>query len=412
LNDKSKQQQQHLQTQQQEARQRKMVVVSGPSSSSASSSSSLRRRRGVVDRLARRIRRISSYLLFQNEGGGVGGSTVIMTKNRYSWIVGGMGLLIGFYVVIGGIFLLLHPNAAERTVSTLRPIVSMRVLGPQQPPPQQQDDESSLTSGSGSDSTSGADENQNNYLPAPSILACQTTECRTRLHQLETKILLEEEIYQDMYEEERKRTLEYPKIVFNRTEIIQQRFGEIHKNAQQAMMKHRNNQKKDSSATDTTTTTTTTMKRFSANREWWHKSHPEICIVGNLKTGSSQLYNIFATHRDVQKIPTDKKEHCAFDHRMDEDDKNVGDGSQTTMEYGLHEWHKYYYHRYDEVHHKPRVNGCVAWKQVEFEYAYSPPNPETTKFFVLLRDPAEWAWAAYNFWLDEGWEGKLYVVVD
>jgi hypothetical protein len=203
---------------------------------------------------------------------------------------------------------------------------------------------------------------------------CRTEECRHLLHELQTKRILEERIYQAMYQRELKRTKEFPKVTYDPREITEHWFKEIREQAEKT--------KGD--------------QRYIPEPDWIHKSHPEICIVGNLKTGSSQLYNIFATHRDVHKIKDDKKEHCSNNHLSDDDD-----GPQSTYEYGLYSWHKYYYQQYDDKH--PRVNGCVAWKQVERQLVYSPPNPKA-KFFVLLRDPAEWAWAAYNFWCDEAWE--------
>ena len=181
-----------------------------------------------------------------------------------------------------------------------------------------------------------------------------------------------------MYQVELKRTREFRKklVQYDRVDMIERLFNQIRVNAKEIGK-----------------------ERYVPDTEWLHKSHPELCVVGNLKTGTSQLYNILATHRDVQRIEHDSKEHCASNHISKKSDD---DEAPRTLEYGLYSWHKYYYKHYDET--RPRVNGCVAWKYVERQFVYSPPSPNA-KFFVLLRDPADWAWAAYNFWCDDAWEG-------
>jgi hypothetical protein len=197
---------------------------------------------------------------------------------------------------------------------------------------------------------------------------CRTAECQHRLHDLQTKLILEEKIYRAMYQTELNRTKQFSNRTYDRKEII----DEIRDQAER----------------------TKGEERYLPEPDWINKSHPEICIIGFPKTGSSQLYNLFATHRDVHKIEKDYKEHCAINHLS-------ADGPQSTHEYGLYSWHQYYYQEYDGKH--PRVNGCFDLVQVERQFVYSPPSPQA-KFFIILRDPAEWLWATYNFWLDDAWE--------
>ena len=222
-------------------------------------------------------------------------------------------------------------------------------------------------------------------LVAP-IQACPTVECQQRLEHLQSKLVLEDKLYQEMYQVELQRTreLQEEKVHYDRKNMIERLFNQIRTNAKEVGQE----------------------QRFVPDPEWLHKSHPELCVVGNLKAGTSQLYNILATHRDVQKIEHVSKEHCASHYIP----KKSDDDNETpkTWEYGLYSWHKFYYKYFDET--RPRVNGCVAWKQVERQFVYSPPSPDA-KFFVLLRDPADWAWAAYNFWCDEAWEGMSFYMV-
>lgn len=214
------------------------------------------------------------------------------------------------------------------------------------------------------------------------VFPCTTKKCQRRLEELESKLSLEETLYQQIYTKEKHRTekmiqkdKEKP-FSMTRHDIIQERILEVKKNALEVDGgKH----------------------RYLPPSKWTHKSYPEINVVGNLKTGTSQLYNIFNTHRDVHRIKDDEKEHCAMDDLSEEK------VSQSTQEYGLHTWHSYYYSHYDEKDHRPRVNGCVAWSQVEKQIAYRPPSPNA-KFFIILRDPADWTWAAYNFWKDHAWD--------
>ncbi len=196
-------------------------------------------------------------------------------------------------------------------------------------------------------------------------------ECVTRLEILQSKLELEEQIYQEQYEAEKDRSQDenyYPH--YTQTDIARQRLDEI---------------LEDSSHKE---------HHFPLDDELKGVS-PELNVIGNLKTGTSQLYNIFATHKEVAAIQGDDKEHCPSDHYGEKET------NEASYEFALYAWHKYYVD--NRVSGKRQVNGCVSIADFERRVAYNPP-PNTAKFFVLLRDPADWAWAAYNFWCDESWE--------
>lgn len=142
--------------------------------------------------------------------------------------------------------------------------------------------------------------------------------------------------------------------------------------------------------------------RYQAQHVWQQGagSFPELNVVGNLKTGTSQLYNLLATHQQVANQGKDWKEHCLADHY------GAKNGVEDTYEYALYQWHHYYYQRKQQLPEPlPIVNGCLMLQDLEMRWAYAPPTPQANpKFLVLLRDPADWAWAAYNFFCDPSWE--------
>ncbi len=200
---------------------------------------------------------------------------------------------------------------------------------------------------------------------------CQSPDCLHRLESLHAKLRLEEQIYQEQYQVEKARfqNKTYYR-QYTREDIIQYRRDEI---------------LEDSSDND---------NHFPPNPKWKGVA-PELNVIGNLKTGTSQLYNIFATHKQVSAIEGDEKEHCPSDHYGEKG------SDEDTFEYGLHSWHQHYFdHR---VSGKRQVNGCISTADFARRVIYNPPS-ENAKFFILLRDPADWAWAAYNFWCDRSWE--------
>ena len=118
----------------------------------------------------------------------------------------------------------------------------------------------------------------------------------------------------------------------------------------------------------------------------WFNSFPDINIAGYPKTGTSQLYRILAGHSRIASS-TAVKEFCY--------------GSENNLLAHLYEYRKQLYlHRLKlNDSSKLTVNGCLLGSiNAEVNYMYIPQRGE--KFIVMYRDPADWLWAAWNFWYD------------
>jgi len=123
----------------------------------------------------------------------------------------------------------------------------------------------------------------------------------------------------------------------------------------------------------------------------WFNSFPDINIAGYPKTGTSQLYRILAGHSRIASANV-VKEFC---YRGPED--NV----QNNLLARLYEYRKQLYLHRLELNDtsKLTVNGCLLGSiNAEVNYVYIPQRGE--KFIVMYRDPADWLWAAWNFWYD------------
>ena len=221
---------------------------------------------------------------------------------------------------------------------------------------------------------------------------CSTAECQERLETLRTKLELEDSIFQDQLRKAKAAvTASNDQISSTRKKTFSKQ--EILKESLYRMF--------DGDSVESE-------PRYQAKPEWKVQvtadgeegigSFPSLNVVGQIKTGTSQLYNIFATHQDVLKIPGDEKEHCSFDHYGTETQE------QDLYEYAMFQWHDFYYRqKIAHAQYQHHVNGCLDVDDLELRYAYNPPAANT-KFFFLVRDPADWAWAAYNFFCDHSSE--------
>lgn len=154
------------------------------------------------------------------------------------------------------------------------------------------------------------------------------------------------------------------------------------------------------------------------DKRYWHKylqkngattpafygggtSFPDLNVVGFCKTGTSQLYRMFGTHQDV--IYTSHKEMCtdAWKDTLDKKDVKVGPLAS------VFHWHNYFYQERQSQPGKKTINGCMSMSDLQFRYHYNPPVPVTrSKFFLILRDPAEWTWSVFNFFYDKHLEDR------
>jgi hypothetical protein len=54
----------------------------------------------------------------------------------------------------------------------------------------------------------------------------------------------------------------------------------------------------------------------------------------------------------------------------------------------------------DQLSRPLLVNACLQPQELEYHMAYAP-MPSSSKFLLLFRDPADWLWASWNFWIDK-----------
>jgi uncharacterized protein YkuJ len=168
------------------------------------------------------------------------------------------------------------------------------------------------------------------------------------------------------------------------------------------------------------------------------KFMPDINIVGIPKGGTSQLYKILTQHPSLTRFNPISKETCAFlpyplettyihlptPHRQSihtsivQRLQTLTEDQRQTVTSKLQ---KYFEkkgmniekRRQQERRKKMRkrnpknkgqqrqrqrtVNGCLYPEEVLMQYLYLG-QPTNRKFIVVYRDPADWLWAAWNFW--------------
>jgi len=128
----------------------------------------------------------------------------------------------------------------------------------------------------------------------------------------------------------------------------------------------------------------------------WNNTVPDINIVGMAKGGTSQLYHLLSTHKDAAPANPNVKEWCATKN-MNSIDYNYGHRLHWQKE--LYDWHE----RMSEVREanpgKKIVNGCLSSIAASYNEIYNG-MPNHSKHIVLVRDPADWMWAVFNYWHD------------
>ena len=171
---------------------------------------------------------------------------------------------------------------------------------------------------------------------------------------------------------------------------------------------------------------------------------PDIAIVGLPKAGTSQLFHILTHHPAATPFHANggEKEYCMRlqarflkQHWWSQASKN--DSRRVQLQKSLYEWHKTLYQQYRKRHRNKQqpqqqpqvtVNACLnnqelwlslhylnstgAWSQqslggVKNKGHDGPPQQSPRKYVVLLRDPADWLWAVWNFWVDTGLDSKI-----
>jgi hypothetical protein len=116
------------------------------------------------------------------------------------------------------------------------------------------------------------------------------------------------------------------------------------------------------------------LKAISSSKTTIH-CLPSIFVLGFPKCGTSALYNLFELHPSI--LGTVRKEYCIHLNMV-------------TYLKGLPPPKK--------LHGKVLVSGCVFFSTIPQIFQVLKPKP--IKSFLIVRDYAERAWAAYNFWCD------------
>jgi hypothetical protein len=137
---------------------------------------------------------------------------------------------------------------------------------------------------------------------------------------------------------------------------------------------------------------------------------PRLNVVGLAKTGTSQLYKILTNHPDAV-ADNEKKEYCMYGaNHISWDTAEVAaatDHDKRTVQANLYTWHQQAAAvateaKAQESQQQQRlltVNGCLNLHDTWLHLHYI--RPSNAKYFILLRDPADWLFAGWNFWVDD-----------
>eukprot|EP00934_Nitzschia_sp_Nitz4_P006606 Nitzschia sp. Nitz4//scaffold22_size323478//62989//64377//NITZ4_000509-RA/size323478-processed-gene-0.389-mRNA-1//1//CDS//3329542941//6596//frame0 len=147
--------------------------------------------------------------------------------------------------------------------------------------------------------------------------------------------------------------------------------------------------------------------KFAAWSNFSHNSFADLSIAGFPKAGTSHLYKLLLSHENTAPVFS-RKEFCMNHYGfLDYTQPRHAENPQTMNELqkALFRYHKQLLNlRTDPtLTSQPRdlfINACLQTKELEYHLAYAP-IPTTAKFFLLFRDPADWLWASWNFWIDK-----------
>ncbi|KAG7367939.1 sulfotransferase family protein [Nitzschia inconspicua] len=146
---------------------------------------------------------------------------------------------------------------------------------------------------------------------------------------------------------------------------------------------------------------------FKPRSEWKRSHFPSINILGLPKAGTSHLYQILTTHAQINRF--NKRKEFYFNLKPTEMSKIhqisylPSDSSEERMEY-IQDLMRL-------ANEDPKgwidpplfdrnqtVNGGLNPRLTLLQAQYLG-RTETAKYIILLRDPADWLWAGYCFWL-------------
>lgn len=152
-------------------------------------------------------------------------------------------------------------------------------------------------------------------------------------------------------------------------------------------------------------------EEVKAKPEWSDVLFPDFNVAGLHKCGTSQLTHIISSHPQVRKfgkLHTELifKDDFLFDTKADSDEE------QLEFQQNLFKFHQNLYKeqrrltRDKNTKNAPfTVASTLVVDDAVLRWRYLQPKKRPL-FFILTRDPADWLWAAWNFWLDTELDSK------
>ena len=146
-------------------------------------------------------------------------------------------------------------------------------------------------------------------------------------------------------------------------------------------------------------------EELKAKPEWSDLLFPDLNVAGLHKCGTSQLTHIIISHPNVRKLRKNDielffKDDYLFDSKADSKEE------QLEFQSKLHEFHNDLYNEQMELiqenaerKEQLTVASTLVVDDAVLRYRYLQTK-KPARFFILTRDPADWLWAAWNFWLD------------
>ena len=173
------------------------------------------------------------------------------------------------------------------------------------------------------------------------------------------------------------------------------------------------------------------LPQYQPDPSWHsHAAMADLNVVGMAKAGTSQLYKILTDlHPDTRPLHPTEKEFCMLGamHVMWELQPvtRTITNIKAHVQHNLYHWHANLAalllagaNKSDTTTSgsssssssssgsKPiqTVNGCVNWHDLWLHLHYI--QPPQARYFVLIRDPADWLWATWNFWMDAALDAR------
>jgi hypothetical protein len=161
----------------------------------------------------------------------------------------------------------------------------------------------------------------------------------------------------------------------------------------------------------------------------WQHAFPDLNIVGMAKAGTSQLYQILSKHPGAVPLDPTEKEVCMRGamHTVWELQPFTREmtAAKAQVQQNLFRWHSVLANMILLAkNHLPSpllpyappssdaqttapltVNGCVNWHDLWLHLHYAKPVHK--KYVIVLRNPADWLWATWNFWIDASLDSHL-----